>query len=275
MLTRGSLLVAALAAVTACGGATDPAGAGASAPVPGQGDDALATTLAAYRRAAGGDRVDLVQRLRATGVSFTEGDQSNRRLVLQAAPPGQFRQYEAPIDERSPQAITGIGLDGAVGWRMGTTQLAGDGLSADPAVRERAFTLAARQNCINALAGMLPLLLRTDPAISMTSLPPATQGADRGAPAIAITTADGPAGRLIFDPVTSLPAKFIAPYQRHIRAQGGEYTLVFSDFRAVDGVILPFRITRSGDAGRETQWSFSAFVINPNFAPGTFAPPSR
>ncbi len=275
MLTRGSLLVAALAGVIACGGATDPAGAGAPAPVPGQGDHALATTLAAYRRAAGGDRVDLVRRLRATGVSFTQGDQSNRRLVLQAAPPGQFRQYEAPIDERSPQAITGIGLNGAVGWRMGTTQLAGDGLSADPAVRERAFTLAARQNYINALAGMLPLLLRTDPAVTMTPLPPATEGADRGAPAIAIATADGPAGRLIFDPVTSLPAKFIAPYQRHIRAQGGEYTLVFSDFRAVDGVTLPFRITRSSDAGRETQWSFSAFVINPTFAPGTFAPPSR
>lgn len=275
MLTRGSLLVAALAGLASCAGGTDTAGASATAPVPGRGGDALAATLAAYQRAAGGDRVNLVQRLRATGVSFTEGDLSNRRLVLQAAPPGRFRQYEAPIDERSPQAVTGIGLDGAVGWRMGTTQLAGDGLSADPAVRERAFTLAARQNYINALAGMLPVLLRTDPAITMTSLPPATEGADRGAPAIAIATADGPAGRLIFDPVTSLPAKFIAPYQRHIRAQGGEYTLVFSDFRAVDGVKLPFRITRSSDGGRTTQWSFSAFVINPNFAPGTFAPPPR
>lgn len=268
-------MLAALAGLAACGGAPDTPGANATAAVPAQGDSALATTLAAYRRAAGGDRVDLVQRLRATGVSFTEGDQSNRRLVLQAAPPGQFRQYEAPIDERSPQAVTAIGLDRAMGWRMGTTQLAGDGLSADRAVRERAFTLAARQNYINALSGMVPLLLRLDPVITMTSLPPATQGADRGAPAIAISTADGPAGRLVFDRVTSLPLKFIAPYQRHIRAQGGEYTLVFSDFREVDGVKLPFRITRSSEAGRDTQWSFSAFVINPNFAPGTFAEPVR
>jgi hypothetical protein len=231
--------------------------------------------LAAYRHAAGGDALDRIERLRATGVSYTGGTPSNQRIVLQFSPPGKFRQYEAPVDEKSRQVVMVVGLDGAAGWRMGNTRLGGDGQSKDPKVRARAETLAARQNYINALAGILPLLLRSDPVVTMTALPPANDGVDRGAPAIAVSTADGAAGRLIFDPATALPRKFIAQYQRHIRPAGGEYTMAFSDFRVVDGVKLPFQIVRTSGASPETRWALSAFEINPVFPADTFVKPLK
>lgn len=274
MVCRGSLVLAALVGVAACTGGTPDTNAtpaAASAPA----DDALSAVLAAYQRAAGGAAVARVQGLRATGITYTDADRSNQRLVIQAATAGRFRLYESPVDGAGRQTVTMIGLDGANGWRAGNTVLAGDAQSGDPAVRERAITRAARQNYINAVSGMLPLLLRTDGRITLALAPPAADGPDRGAPVIAISSADGPAGRLVFDPGTSLPAKLIAPYQRDIRKQGGEYTLTFSDFRAVDGVKVPFRVTRSSDTGQKTHWSFRAYVVNPDFAPGTFTQPRR
>lgn len=274
MVSRGSLVLAALVGVAACTGGTPDTNAtpaAASAPA----DDALSAVLAAYQRAAGGAAVARVQGLRATGITYTDADRSNQRLVIQAATAGRFRLYESPVDGAGRQTVTMIGLDGANGWRAGNTVLAGDAQSGDPAVRERAITRAARQNYINAVSGMLPLLLRTDGRITLALAPPAADGPDRGAPVIAISSADGPAGRLVFDPGTSLPAKLIAPYQRDIRKQGGEYTLTFSDFRPVDGVKVPFRVTRSSDTGQKTHWSFRAYVVNPDFAPGTFAQPRR
>lgn len=274
MVSRGSLVLAALIGLAACSGSTpDTNATPAASPAPA--DDALSAVLAAYQRAAGGAAVARVQGLRATGIAYTDADRSNQRLVIQASTAGKFRLYESPVDGAGRQTVTLIGLDGAKGWRAGNTVLAGDGRSEDPAVRERAITRAARQNYINALSGMLPLLLRADGTITLALVPPVADGPDRGAPVIAITSADGPAGRLVFDPDTSLPAKFTAPYQTDIRAQGGEYTLTFSDFRAVDGVKVPFRITRSSDTGQKTHWSFRAYVMNPDFAAGTFTQPTR
>ena len=271
MLFRRFAVLAALLGVIACGGAADP-------PPPAVGSragDTVTAVLAAYRVAAGGDALDRVRRLRATGVSYTGAAKSNQRLVLETAAPGQFRQYEAPVDDRSRQVVMVVGLDGAAGWRMGNTRLGGDGLSPDPVIRARAETLAARQNYLNALSGILPLLLQADPAVTMTMAASTGNGREREAHAVAISTADGAAGRLLFDRATSLPWKFIAPYQRHIRPAGGEYTLTFSDFRVVEGVTLPFQITRTSDTTPEARWSFSAYAINPDFPADTFKKPAK
>jgi hypothetical protein len=263
MPSRRCLVLGAFLTASACGGGPTPA---PQAPAPPAGTDTqLSTVLAAYRRAAGGEALDRIQRLRATGVSYTAGTKSNQRIVLQFSAPGKFRQYEAPVDEQSRQVVMVVGLDGTDGWRLGNTQLGGDGQSADPAVRARAETLASRPNNINALSGILPVLLRSDPVVTMTATPPA----------IAVSTKDGAAGRLIFDSATGLPRAFIAPYQRHIRPEGGEYTLTFSDFRVVDGVKLPFQITRTSDASPETRWAFRAYEINPEFPADTFVKPKK
>jgi hypothetical protein len=234
-----------------------------------------ATVLAAYRQAAGGDALDRVRRLRATGVTYTTTTPSNQRLVLQVSVPGRFKQYEAPVDEKSQQTVMVVVLDGDSGWRMGNTRLGGRGQSADPAVRDRAITLAARQNYINTVSGILPLLLQADPAITITAAPAATSGPGRGAPALTITSVDGATGRLVFDPVTALPSTFTAPYRRDIRPDGGDYTLTFSDFRVVDGIKVPFQITRTSGAAPETRWSFNAIAINPEFDAKTFERPAR
>jgi hypothetical protein len=278
------LLIATLA-ISGCGGSPDTAGASTPAPTAAatpaagttgptatapQSDEALTTLLAAYRKAAGGDALDRIKSFRATGVTFSVMDKSNRRLVVQAEAIGKFRQYEAPINSDSRPQVSVIGLDGTAGWRRGNTLLAGDGLSRDPKVREKAITQASRQNYVNAVAGLFPLLLKGDPTITMQSLGPVTDGPDRGAPAVSISTPDGLAGRLIFDPATSLPMKFIAPYQKHIRKQGGEYAIVFSDFRVVDGIRVPFRVARTDELDRQIRWSFSGIEWNPTFDPKAF-----
>ncbi|NQW04264.1 MAG: hypothetical protein HQ485_09570 [Acidobacteria bacterium] len=238
-------------------------------------DSGAEAILLAYRQAAGLTALDNLTSLRAAGVTFTAGDRSNRRLVIQTKLPGKFRQYEAPVDAASRQLLSIIGLNGPDGWRAGNGRLAGDGLSPDRAVRERAITQAARQNYINALAGMVPWILRGDPSLTFAAVEPASQASDLGLSVVLISSQDGPAGRLFFDPATSLPTKFVAPYQTHIRKQGGEYTLHLSDFREVEGLRVPFAMNRDDEAERSTRWSFSTYTLTPAIAPTDFAPPIR
>lgn len=231
--------------------------------------------LLAYRAAAGPVALDQLQTIRATGVAYLESDKSNRRLVIEAAVPGMFRQYEAPVDAQSRQLLSIVGLKGSDGWRVGTAQLAGDGMARDPEVRQRAVTLAARQNYINAVGGISPWLLRADPAITLTAPPPATEGPDRGLAFVQVTTEDGATGRVYFDPTSALPTRWVAPYQTHIRKQGGEYIMTFSDYRSVGGLRLPFQMVRQDESQRETRWSFSAYTLNPDFGPAEFDRPAR
>lgn len=275
-----SSLIAALTLTSLAGCAEPPAPPAAATAVAGAGagTEASGTVWDRYTRAAGGDALLAVTGLRITGVSVDATLGSNRRLTIEAAPPAKYRQREASGQADPRQLRTLIGFDGTVGWWAGNTVLAGDGLSPDPAVRQRAFTDAGRQNFINSVAGILPLWLR-DAGITFTELGVLQDGPDRGAPALAMTVDDRPAGRLVFDPDTHLPRRIVVPYQRHIRPEGGEYSVEFFDYRdAGSGVLLPFRISREFRAPGEdapvwVQWLISAYQINPVFDPGTFLPP--
>lgn len=272
-------LVVCLVVLTLAGCAESPTPPpAASTPAAPAVADVSGTVWDRYTRAAGGDALLAITGLRVIGVSADPTLGSNRRLTVEVAPPAKYRQREASGQADPRQLRTLIGYDGTVGWWAGNTVLAGDGLSPDPAVRQWAFTAAGRQNFINHMAGILPLWLR-DADVTFTELGALQDGPDRGAEALALSVAGTPVGRLVFDPDTHLPRRFIAAYQRHIRPGGGEYMVEFADYRDVGaGVLMPFRISRElkgegEDPSTWVQWLISAYHVNPAFDPGTFLPP--
>jgi hypothetical protein len=48
------------------------------------------------------------------------------------------------------------------------------------------------------------------------------------------------------------------------------FELRYEDYRAVDGVMLPHRLTQSVDGNATEEWTISRFKVNPAFKPGTF-----
>lgn len=256
------------------------AGCTSPTPTPASSTEAGGDVWQAYIAAAGGDALLAIRGLRAVGVSVDPQLGDNRRLTIEAQAPSHYRQREAPSDTATRPVRTLVGFNGAVGWWAGNTVLGGDAQSDDANVRQRAYTAAGRQNFINTMAGMLPIWLR-DAGLTLTPLGAMADGPDRGALAIALSVDGAPAGRLVFDPDTHLPRRLSVPYQRHIRPDGGEYSLEYADYRdAGNGARLPYRIARtttSQSTGRTTtvQWIFSAYTLNPEFPTSTFKPPTR
>jgi len=261
------------------------AGCGSPAPAsdqtPPPTDDTSVGVLAAYRQAAGGAALDAITSLRATGISIDPALGGNRRLVIEVARPTRYRHRESPLEGTpGPRVRTLVGYDGTLGWRAGNTILAGDGLSPDPDVRQAAITAAARQNYLNTLAGLLPLWL-LDNGITLTPIGPMQDGEDRGALVFALHDADTRIGRLLLDADTHLPRRLVVAYQRHIRPDGGEYTISFHDYKPVAGALLPHRVTREQVGATTTspptsvQWVIRTYEINPALAEEIFAPPAR
>lgn len=225
-----------------------------------------------YRSAAGKAALAEVRGFRATGITVDPSDRANRRLLIDAAAPALYRQRETSAGARGPGIRQLIGYNGTVGWRAGNTQLAGDGLSDDPAVRERAIMAASRQNYINFVAGVMPIWLQ-EAGLTLTDIGTLPDGEDRGSAAVTISQEGTELGRLVFDATTHLPRRLVVPYLRSIRPEGGEYRISFSDYRdAGQGVQLPYMISRE-QGGMTVQWIISAYQLNPVFPAATFEPP--
>ena len=112
-------------------------------------------------------------------------------------------------------------------------------------------------------------------AVAFAAAGPPRPASDLGVSVVLVSGQDGPAGRLFFAPATALPTEFVAPYQTHIRKQGGEYTLHLTDFREVEGLRVPFAMNRDDEAERSTRWSFSTYTLTPAIVPTDSAPPIR
>jgi hypothetical protein len=50
-----------------------------------------------------------------------------------------------------------------------------------------------------------------------------------------------------------------------------DISLFFDDYRSVDGVVLPHRLSRSVDGQTAEEWTFKTIKLNPTFKPDTFA----
>lgn len=266
------LVLTGLCAFAACGSPTP-------APVPPTTHAAAEdpTVWEAYRRAAGGDALGRVRSLRVTGFAVDPTERGNRRLVIEAAAPSRYRQRETPTTSRGSTIRTLVGYNGTNGWWAGNTLLGGEGLSEDVETRNRTITAAGRQSYINTMAGLMPLWLQ-DSGLTLTTIGAITDGEDRGATAIQITAEGAPVGRLVMDATTHLPRRLVVPHLRSIRADGGEYTISFHEYRDVgDGVQWPHRISRdkTGTSNVIIQWMIRAYQINPDLPATTFEPPAR
>jgi hypothetical protein len=227
-----------------------------------------------YRSAAGKAALGDLRGFRVTGVVVDPADGANRRLQIEAEAPARYRQRETPEGQDGPGIRQLVGYNGTMGWRAGNTMLAGDGLSEDPAVRDRAVTAAGRQNYVNFIAGVSPLWLQ-EAGLTLTTVGAISDGEDRGAMAVNISKDGADLGRLVFDPSTHLPRRLVVSFLRGIRPEGGEYRIAFSDYRdAGQGVQLPHLISRQ-QGGMTVQWIISAYQLNPGFPAGTFEPPAR
>lgn len=201
-------------------------------------------------------------------------DRANRRIVVEAESPAKYRQTEGPLSTSGRRHRTLIGFDGTTGWWSGDTRLGGDGLSKDPAVRERAITAASRQNFINFIAGVMPAWL-PGAGVTLTTLGPVQDGPERDMLTVTLAIGDEQIGRLIIDPGTHLPTRMVVPYHRHIRPQGGEYEMRYSDYREVNGVKLPYRIARRSlmsENAPDIQWTASSYQVNLTLDAKTFEP---
>jgi len=54
-------------------------------------------------------------------------------------------------------------------------------------------------------------------------------------------------------------------------AQPATFSMTFSDYRAVNGLRLPFAITRGSNGQTTEQWTISRYRVNPSFGPETFS----
>ena len=63
---------------------------------------------------------------------------------------------------------------------------------------------------------------------------------------------------------------------RNGNGEVGTYTLVYSDFRNVDGLMLPFRrhALFNGEPDPSQAWTVNAVLVNTVLEPGLFAAPT-
>jgi hypothetical protein len=230
----------------------------------------IPAALARYRQAAGLNQRAVPVRLRASGVGLIDGVGGNRRIVIQAEHPGRYRQFDGPGSSESQLRMTVFMVNGPDAWRVGSAPLAGRGQSSNAEERRAAEAAAARQNQINAMAGIMPIWLLEDPAVTVVDIGPMADGPFAGAPALALKFGTTDPTRLVFDAETGLPSAAIVPFLPEIRSTGGTYTMRYEDYREVEGLRLPFRIVRDGNDRSRTRWMFRTWEVDPTFTPTTF-----
>lgn len=203
-------------------------------------------------------------------MGLVDGVEGNRRIVVQAEQPGRYRQFDGPGSSESQLRLTVFVVNGPDAFRVGSAGLAGAGQSSDPAVRQEVEADAARQNMVNTLAGVMPVWLARDPAVTMVEVGALPDGPFKGEPAVAVKFGGADPTHVVFDAETGLPKAAVVPFLKSIRPTGGTYTIRYEDYRDVDGLKLPFRLVREGAERARTRWMFRSWEIDPTFAATTF-----
>jgi hypothetical protein len=221
------------------------------------------------RAAAGGPKLTAVRSIEATGTSTMSTIRSPRTLSIRAMFPELYRQEEIPSARGGLGFAIGVAPD-RVGWILGARFTAGSKPGNAQAMQDM-YNRAGSQAMAGFLAGVnAPWLVDTGkftPVASGT----VEAGDDRS---LFIVNLEGPlgrAGRLLIDPGTSLPRRFIEPPQPGPGGEAGrnELNFTYSDFRALDGVQLPHTIVRR--VGNViTTWLIEKYTINPKLKPADF-----
>ena len=221
------------------------------------------------RAAGGGAKLTALRSFEATGTSTMSAVVGVRNFSVRALYPGLYRQEEIPTSKGGLAVAIGLQAPG-VGWMIGA-QISGDGRSSDAAALQTAYTRAATQAMAAVLAGVNAPWLVDSGQFTPLASGKVGEGDDRDLFIVSLEGPHGRAGRLLIDPATNLPCRFIEPPLSGTGGEAGRNELNFSyqDFRDVEGVMLPHTIVRH--VGRiQTTWSIAKYKINPPLRPTVF-----
>ncbi len=272
-----------------------------------QGQGRIADLLRQGRAALGGERaLDSVQSLTATGtVKRAAGAaQLSGELTLHLAWPDRMLRIESLSPDGGVTLVTEQGLNGSTLIRGARTFNAPPGavIRTPPPPRPgsdaEAEALRAARADLARLTTALLLRSPQSPAVQFTDGGQA-EAPDGRADVIEAKGAAGDpfAARLFLDTTTHGPLMLsyrgVAPrmvVQTRRLERGGpppqppsdapapppgdvvNIDLFLDDYRPVNGVLLPHRISRSVGGEVIEEWTFTAFQVNPTFKPGTFDP---
>lgn len=160
--------------------------------------------------------------------------------------------------------------DSGIGWMLGA-RIGGGSRENDGKVLQATYNRSASQAMAAFLAGVnAPWLLDSGKFVAVAS-PVVAIREDRNPIVVTLEGPHGRAGRLLIDPTTHLPIRFIEPPQPGTAGEAGRNELDFSynDYRLVDGVMLPHTIVRR--VGRiQTTWAIAKYTLNPKLRPLEF-----
>lgn len=220
------------------------------------------------RAAAGGPKLTALRSIEATGTSTMSVIRGARTLTIRALYPGFYRQEEIPKTGGGLGVAIGIEAEGR-GWMLGA-RLGGAGRGNDAAAQD-AYNRAGSQAMAAFLAGVSAPWLMDSGQFTPVASGVVENGDDRNLLIVNIEGPTGRAGRLLVDPGTNLPRRFIEPAQPGPGGEAGRNDLnyTYSDFRGVDGIQLPHTIVRV--VGKiQTTWSIGKYTINPKLTPSVF-----
>jgi hypothetical protein len=272
------------------------------------GDTKAAEVLAQARAALGGERrLSQVQALSAAGSYQREvGDRRvNGELTIDLQLPDKMLRTESmnPIGDATVIVLQGINGERVI--RHSRTIGGGPGMvirMAAPAAGSDAEAQALRNQRAELARIVVAFLLTSPPALPVEFSYAGETEADEGKADVIDAKGAGSFGsRLFLDKQTHRPLMLqyrgAAPrlmMQTRQMGRGGvrggqpdserperlpmpdapqivDITMFLDDYRAVEGVLLPHRISRSIDGTPNEEWTFRTIKLNPTFKPDAFA----
>jgi hypothetical protein len=266
------------------------------------GDDKVSEIVTLTRAALGGQKVEAVQTLAATG-EFRRllGERElNGELTVEMMVPGRLKRTEEMGIAGGPTFVRVAALDGETFWEDATNRGGGPGMMMrfggpggqppSEADRERFRQMQQRRLQGELARYMVAWLMRTDEAA--IAYAGQAEAEDGKAEVLQITPKGGQPMQLFIDAETHLPlmlsykgnrprmvmrqAGAPRPDPEEVRRRMAEppqevtYELRFSDYKAVDGVTLPHQMTQSVDGKATEEWTIGTFKVNPALKPETF-----
>jgi hypothetical protein len=222
------------------------------------------------RAAAGGAKLTAMRSFYAKGTSTMSVIPGARSLTIRAMFPGFYRQEEIPATTGGLGVAIGVGA-GNMGWMLGA-RISGAGRSGDANAVQAAYNRAGSQAMVGVLAGVSAPWLLDSGQFTAVAGGTVDRGDDRN---LVIVNLEGPlgrAGRLLIDPGTNLPRRFIEPPQLGTGGAAGreEINFTYSDFRDVEGVHLPHTIMRRVGS-IQTTWLIEKYTLNVKLGPRDFS----
>ncbi len=222
------------------------------------------------RAAAGGAKLTALRSFHAKGTSTMSVVAGARTLTIRAMFPGFYRQEEIPNATGGLGVAIGVGT-GNMGWMLGA-RMRGDGRSNDAKTVQATYNRAAIQAMAGVLAGVSAPWLVDSGQFTAIANGTVDSGDDRNLVIVTLEGSLGRAGRLLIDPDTNLPRRFLEPPQSGTGGAAGrnEISFTYSDFRDVNGVQLPHTIMRRV-GNIQTAWLIETYTLNPKLSPRDFS----